>query len=190
MLLDILYCAIVNYICRQLIRYARRHMKNISINVAIGFICFAASSSQAAETAISESRDASTAYLGTANFVVGQVGRDCLSLIGRSETPQAFVATWQQRNTKYLIASQKYIEARIGEAQAAGGLERRNAVMGALLSAVRDGAEATVKSWLDRPEKGDACTRAVALIDSGKYDISATTPMYAELESLVSWAQN
>lgn len=161
--------------------------KNISF--AIIFICIAASSIQAAEPAASESRDASTAYLGTANFVVGRVGRDCLNLIGRSEPPQAFVATWQQRNTKYLIASQKYMEARLGEAEAAGGSERRNVVMGALGSAVRNGAEATVKSWLDRPEKADACRRAVALIDSGKYDVSSTSPMYAELESLVAWAQ-
>lgn len=165
-------------------------MKKIEISFVIAVMCFAVSSSQAGEPATSESRDASTAYLGTANFVVGRVGRDCLGLIGRSETPQAFVATWQQRNTKYLIASQKYMEARFGEAEAAGGLERRNAVISALGSAVRNGAESTVKSWLDSPEKGEACKRAVALIDSGKYDIASTTPMYAELESLVAWARN
>jgi hypothetical protein len=165
-------------------------MKNLSFSSAILFICFAAqSSSQAADLATSESRDASTAYLGTANFVVGRVGRDCLGLIGRTETPQAFAATWQQRNMKYLMASQKYMEARLGEAEAAGGPEKRSAVMNALSAAVRNGAETTVKSWLDRPEKLDACRRAVALVDSGKFDISATSPMYAELESLVAWSQ-
>lgn len=165
-------------------------MKNIGLSSAIVFICLAASGSQAAESATSESRDASTAYLGTANFVVGRVGRDCLSMIGRGETPQAFVATWQQRNMKYLSASQKYMDARLGEAEAAGGSERRNAVVSALMTAVRNGAETTVKSWLDRPEKTEACKRAVTLIDSGKYDISSTSPMYAELESLAAWAQN
>ena len=165
-------------------------MKNLSLSSAILLICVAAqSSSQAADLATSESRDASTAYLGTSNFVVGRVGRDCLGLIGRSETPQVFAATWQQRNMKYLMASQKYMEARLGEAEAAGGPEKRSAVMNALGAAVRNGAETTVKSWLDRPEKTDACKRAVALIDSGKYDVSATSPMYAELESLVAWAQ-
>lgn len=165
-------------------------MKKIRLSPAIVFVCLAASGSQAAESATSESRDASTAYVGTANFVVGRVGRDCLSMIGRSETPQAFVATWQQRNMKYLMASQKYMEARLGEAEAAGGLERRNAVVSALGTAVRNGAEATVKSWLERPEKVDACKRAVALIDAGKYDISSTSPMHSELESLVAWSQN
>jgi len=139
--------------------------------------------------ATSESRDASTAYLGTANFVVGRVGRDCLALLGRNETPQAFVSAWQQRNAKYLMASQKYMEARLGEAEASGGTEKRNAAMGALTAAVRNGAEATVNSWLNRPEKAEACKRAVALIESGAYDVSPTSPMYGELESLVSWAQ-
>jgi hypothetical protein len=165
-------------------------MTNLSLRSAI-FLIFVAtqSSSHAADPATSESRDASTAYLGAANFVVGRVGRDCLGLIGRSETPQVFVAAWQQRNMKYLMASQKYMEARLGEAEAVGGPERRNAVMSALVTAVRNSADTTVKSWLDRPEKADACKRAVALIDAGNYDISSTSPIYAELESLVAWAQ-
>lgn len=165
-------------------------MKNESAFLAIASLCLAASASQAAGFVTSESRDASTAYIGTANFVVGRVGRGCLNLIGRSETPQAFVATWQQRNTRYLIASQKYMDARLGEAEVAGGADRRNSVLSSLLTAVRNGAETTVRSWLDRPEKADACNRAVALIDSGQYDISSTSPMYAELESLVDWAKN
>lgn len=165
-------------------------MKSLSLSSVILLICVAAqSSSQAADLATSESRDASTAYLGAANFVVGRVGRDCLGLIGRSETPQVFAATWQQRNMKYLMASQKYMEVRLVEADAAGGPEKRSAVMNALGAAVRNSAETVVKSWLDRPEKTDACKRAVALIDTGKYDVSATSPMYAELESLVAWAQ-
>ena len=150
------------------------------VNIAAG---------QSPGSAASESRDASTAYLGTANFVVGRVGRDCLTLLGRSETPQAFASAWQQRNMKYLMASQKYMEARLAEAEATGGTEKRNAIMGALTAAVRSSAEATVKSWLDRPDKQEACKRTVALIESGAYDVSPTSPMYSELESLVSWAQ-
>lgn len=38
-----------------------------------------------------ESRDASTAYIGTVNFVVGRVGRDCLSKLGRKDSSQEFV---------------------------------------------------------------------------------------------------
>lgn len=144
---------------------------------------------QSVGSATSESRDASTAYIGTANFVVGRVGRDCLSVLGRTETPQAFVRVWQQRNIKYLMASQKYLDLRFGEAERSGGAENRKANMGALAEAVRSGAESTVKSWLDRPDKGEACKRAVAIIESGAYDFSPTSPMFTELENLLSWAQ-
>ena len=144
---------------------------------------------QTGGAATSESRDASTAYIGTANFVVGRVGRDCLSLLGRTDTPQSFVAVWQQRNFQYLMASQKYMEARFSEAEATGGMEKKNAIIGSLNAAVRSGAESTVKSWLDRPDKIEACKRAISLIESKAYDVSPTTPMYGELESLVAWAQ-
>lgn len=149
--------------------------------------CVLASEPNAAAT--SESRDASIAYLGTANFVVGRVGRDCLTLLGRNESPQAFVSAWQQRNGKYLLAMQRYMEARFREAEASGGVEKRNAIVGSLNSTVRSGAEATIKSWLDRPDKEGACKRAVTLVESGSYDVSTTSPMYGELEALVAWAQ-
>jgi hypothetical protein len=139
--------------------------------------------------ATSESRDASTAYLGTSNFVVGRVGRECLNLLGRTESPQTFVGAWQQRNVTYLMATQKYMAARFREAEAIGGVNSRNAVANALNSAVRNSAEVTVKSWLDRPDKQTACKRAVELIESGAFDVSTSTPMYKELEALVAWAQ-
>ncbi len=165
---------------------------NFTRLTALTLLVFAANYVAASEpntAATSESRDASTAYLGTANFVVGRVGRDCLSLLGRNESPQAFVSAWQQRNGKYLLAMQKYMEARFREAEMAGGVERRNAIVSSLNSAVRSGAEASIKSWLDRPDKEGACKRAVVLIESGSYDVSATSPMYGELEALVAWAQ-
>lgn len=167
---------------------------NIMISLRISAAAFLVSlttiaNAQTASPATSESRDASIAYIGTANFVVGRVGRDCLAMLGRTETPQAFVAVWQQRNVKYLMASQKYMDARFGEAEATGGTEKRNAIMGALTATVRTGAESTVKSWLDLPDKSEACKRSVAIIESGAYDFSPTSPMYGELDSLVSWAQ-
>jgi hypothetical protein len=145
---------------------------------------------QSLSSATSESRDASTAYIGTSNFVVGRVGRDCLNLLGRTETPQEFVGVWQQRNIKYLKASQKYLDLRFEEAERTGGPERRKAIMSELTITVRSGSESTVKSWLDRPDKAEACKRAVALIESGTYDFSPTSPMFTELESLVAWAQH
>jgi hypothetical protein len=143
---------------------------------------------QASPSPTTESRDASLAYIGTANFVVGRVGRDCLTLLGRSETPQAFVAAWQQRNAKYLHASAKYMEVRLQEAQSTGGNERREAVLRALTGAVQSSAAQTVASWLGRGDKLDGCKRAVALIENGTYDFTSSSPMFGELESLVQWA--
>lgn len=153
-------------------------------------VCFATfANSQSAVLVESESRDASIAYIGSTNFVVGRVARDCLTLIDRTETPQIFVSAWQQRNAKYLAATQKYMVARFAETEASGGVEKRNAVISALNSAVRNSAEATATTWLDKPDKLEACKRATSLIDSGGFDISPNSPMFQELENLVAWAQ-
>lgn len=152
------------------------------------FVCSSQSSSQPT-TVVSESRDASTAFLGTANFVVGRVGRDCLMAIGRNETPQVFVGMWQQRNAKYLVAMQKYLDARLAEAEVSGGVAGREKIMRELTVAVQTGAAAVLKTLLDHPDPLDACRRAVNFIDSGRYDVNQSMPIYPELELLVRWAE-
>ncbi len=137
----------------------------------------------------SESRDASIAFLGTANFVVGRLGRDCLVPIGRNETPQAFVNVWQQRNAKYLLAMQKYLDARLAEAEVAGGVAGREKIMRELTIAVQTGASAILKTLLDHPDQFDACRRAINFIDAGRYDVNQSMPIYPELEALIRWAQ-
>lgn len=81
------------------------------------------------------------------------------------------------------------MDMRLKEAQAAGGAESHDALLKTLTSVVRNAGESIVKSWLDRSDKVEACKRTIGLIESGSYDISASTPMFAELESLVMWAQ-
>lgn len=165
-------------------------MISLRISTVVFLISLATiASAQTTTLATSESRDASIAYIGVANFVVGRVGRDCLTLLGRSESPKDFVAVWQQRNAKYLQASQKYMDARLNEAEASGGVGQRNAIIDALTKSVRGVAESTVKSWLNQADKSEACKRSMAIIESGAYDFSPSSPMYAELESLATWAQ-
>jgi hypothetical protein len=142
-----------------------------------------------AVSVISESRDASIAFLGTANFVVGRLGRDCLAPIGRNETPQVFVNTWQQRNAKYLLAMQKYLDARLAEAEVAGGVAGREKIMRELTIAVQTGASAILKTLLDHPDQYDACRRAINFIDAGRYDVNQSMPIFNELEALTRWAQ-
>lgn len=157
--------------------------------IALLFSSASVAASQPAGTAKSESRDASVANIGGANFVVGRVARDCLSLVGSSEAPKAFVFRWQVRNTKYILASEKYLGARMAEDEAAGGVAKRNASMDELMALARRGGEGAVNVWLDRPDKLQACKVAIAIIESGAYDISPKLPMYEEHERLVQWAQ-
>ena len=137
----------------------------------------------------SESRDASLAYIGTINFIVGRAGSECLSTLGRSESPQQFVAVWQQRNAKYVNAAAMYMEKRLEEAQANGGAEKKAAVFREVTTASRASGETVVRGWFEKGTKEDACKRAVGLIEARAFDFTPQMPMYSELESLASWAQ-
>jgi hypothetical protein len=136
-----------------------------------------------------ESRDAATGYIGYANFLVGRVGSDCLSLLNRKETPQEFAAMWQQKNWKYVSAAAKHMEARLNDAQATGGAQKRDALLRAMTAPSQTSAAALVKSWLEQGDKTEACKRAVLLIESGAYDITKSSPMFAEIETLATWAK-
>lgn len=144
---------------------------------------------QTSDVVTSESRDAASAYMGTTNFVVGRLGRECLPLLGRSETPQEFVSAWQQRNAKYYAASMKYMVKRLDIALATGGTNVRDAVAREYGTAVRRDGEGSVADWFSKGSKEDVCKRAIALIDAGAMDISPKAPIYGELEALVSWAK-
>jgi hypothetical protein len=136
-----------------------------------------------------ESRDAATGYVGHTNFLVGRVGRDCLSLLNRKETSQEFASMWQQKNWKYVSAASKHMEARLNEAQASGGAQKRDALLRAITTPSQTSAAAMVKSWLEQGDKTEACKRAILLIESGAYDITKSSPMFAELEALSAWGK-
>lgn len=146
-------------------------------------------SAQNNDSVTSESRDAASAYMGTTNFVVGRLGRECLSLLGRPETPKEFVGAWQQRNAKYYSASMKYMVKRLDVALASGGANARDDVARAYGTAVRRNGEGAVADWFSKGSKEDVCKRAVALIDAGAMDVSPKVPIYGELEALATWAK-
>lgn len=145
--------------------------------------------SQSVDTVVSKSRDAASAFIGTTNFVVGRIGRDCLVLLGRPESANEFVGAWQQRNTRYYAASVKYMVRRLEEALAAGGAADRDAVAHAYGSAVRREGEATVERWFQQDSKEKVCGRVVSLIDAGAMDVNPKLPIFTELEALAAWAQ-
>lgn len=143
---------------------------------------------QQAAPATSDARDAASAYIVTGNFIVGRIGRECLALVGRPESPQDFVANWQQRNAPFVKASSRYMDARMAEAAASGGPERREAVLRELRAGVQGSGEAAVQSLL-QGRKEDSCMRAVTLVDAGALDISPKVPIYDQIEALVRWAE-
>ena len=143
---------------------------------------------QVKERIESESRDAAVGFIGNTNFVVGRIGRDCLSVVGRSETPQQLVEAWQQRNLKYLVAVERYMGLRLEEAFADGGEKKRDEVMKAATQGAQELGAATVRSWLESGDKLAACKRALSLVDSGALDVHPRMPLYSELEALREWA--
>lgn len=149
-------------------------------------LTFAPAVAQASASAASESRDAALAYIGTMNFAVGRLGRDCLNLTGASETPQQFASRWQQRNQRYLAASSKYLTQRLNEVQ---DKTQQTALQAELSKAVQSSAAKILQNWLGQGDKSSACQRVLASVERGDYDFNPTSEMYVELESLVRWAQ-
>jgi hypothetical protein len=157
--------------------------------VLIGTMFLAQSAVQADSSApfATESRDASAAYVGTANFIVGRMARECLEIIGRKETPQEYVSLWQKRNSKYYAASATYMTMRLKEAERTGGKELMNKVLAAYTGAVRGDGEAAVRATLSKGEKSEACKRWTAIVDSGAFDFNSSSPMSEELDALVRY---
>lgn len=142
---------------------------------------------QARESVATESRDAATAFIGTLQFTVGRIGRDCLVLLQRAETPQEYVKAWLQRNGRYTTAASIYLEARLNEAESKGE-GAKNALMRDLAS-IRNASEENINSLYAKSGKEAACKRMIGLIDSGAYDITSSAPIFGELEALLAWAQ-
>ncbi len=137
----------------------------------------------------SESRDAASAYIGTSNFIVGRVARDCFESLERKDTPKEFVAIWQKRNERYYSAALAYMTARLDEAQAAGGEAAVQKVESAYAAAVRGNGVAAVEGMFKSGDRVDVCKKIVASIDAGAFDVTPEAKMYGELEALVSFVE-
>jgi hypothetical protein len=143
----------------------------------------------AQQSTASESRDTATLVVSSSNFAVGRLANECLALVGRNESPQQFVAQWQQRNAVFVNASARYMDKRLEEAAGSGGAERREALLREVKAAVQGQGESVVRSLLGNGRKEEACMRAITLLDTGALDISPKMPMYSEVEALVRWAE-
>lgn len=144
---------------------------------------------QTSERVHSESRDAALGYMGTANFLIGRIGRECLAIVGRPESPQQFVQAWQGRNSRFVMAAAKYMESRLAEVAVTGGEERRNAVLKDMMSRSQSAADGLLLTWYKSGPKEDVCRRAVEMVDTGKLDVSPNVSIFGDLQALVEWAR-
>ena len=161
-----------------------RHLTPLLL--AAGF-AQAAGAQQAAPAGTPE-RDAAAVYIAQADFIVGRLATECLTVVGRAESPKTFTTRWQQTNARYLNASKRYVERRAGEAAAAGGDAQRDAVRNAFAKAVKDGGDQQVGALLQgRREEG--CMYGVTLVETGALDFNAKMPQFDALEALARWAE-
>jgi hypothetical protein len=162
-----------------------------SLSVLIVVLALSAPAARAQQTSsvISEGRDAALGYTAASNVLIGRIGRDCLAVLGRKESPQEFVQNWQTRNSSYLTASAKYMEMRLNEVLAISGPERRDAVLRDMQREARASADGLLQQWFRDGSKEEVCKRSVGLVDAGAFDISPRSPMFTELQALVDWAK-
>jgi hypothetical protein len=161
----------------------------VSVSAGVLIILLATSASAQDDALESESRNVASAFMGAANFVVGRIGIECLSMLGRLETPREFVNIWQERNAKYYTASTKYIAKKMEAADALGGSIARDAVLKDYSTIVRKEGEGIIKDWIGKGNKRDGCHQAVMMIDKGVLDVSPEAAIYQDLEALAVWSK-
>jgi hypothetical protein len=159
-------------------------MRHRRLTLALLAACLAPSAGAQSASFATQERDLAAIDIASTNLVVSRLGTLCLALVGRPETPQAFVADWQQRNVRYVSASAKYLDQRVAQAATEG---RREQALGEIRAVVENNAEAALRQLLEG-RKEDGCMRAITLSDTGALDISPKLPDYDQIEALARWA--
>jgi hypothetical protein len=131
-------------------------------------------------------RDSAAVFVAMSHFAVGRLGSECLAIIGRAESGQAFANTWKDRNALFVAASTRYLDQRVEEAGAQGGPERRAAAQREIVQVVQASGENLLRTLL-QGRREDGCMNAVTLVETGVLDINTKLPQYSELEALVLW---
>jgi hypothetical protein len=162
-------------------------MRHLTLLLAAAGLASSAGAQQAASVATPE-RDAAALYVAQADFIVATLAGQCLEVVGRAVSPRNFIADWEQRNARYLKASNVYLNRRLDEATAAGGEARRLEVAQSFHQTVQDGAEATLRKLL-QGRREDGCMDGITLIDTGRLDVNDRLPQFKQIEALAAWAE-
>jgi hypothetical protein len=157
---------------------------SLSIVVAIS----AGAAFAQARLEFTEPRNAAAAFVGTTNFVVGRMARECYQILNESESfVKAHARDWQLRNEKFYAASVAYMGKLLDEAEHKGGAAAKQSVLSAYTAAVRGDGTKTIEDWMKKGDKLDVCRKHVALAQQGELDIKPGRPFYEELQGLVNY---
>lgn len=160
-------------------------MRRCRLTLALLAACLAQAAGAQSASFATQERDLAALDIASTNLVVSRLGAMCLALVGRPETPQAFVADWQQRNSRFVSASAKYLDQRVAQAAAEG---KRDQALREIRTVVQNNADATLRQLLEG-RKEDGCMHAITLSDTGALDISPKLLQYDQLEALARWAE-
>lgn len=178
-----------------MIQHASPSFANIAFRALVVFLCALAllgtlCASASAQTS-EDSRDASADVVLTASFIVGRIGRDCLSELGRPETPRGYLNSWRRENATYYDAADKYMAQRLSKVDDVFDRDRIESMYYRVAAAKGD---AIVGQWFEHHRKADVCRFALTMIDTGATNVdaiaqSATPPIIDDLHALVEWAK-
>ena len=165
--------------------------RRINILFMAAFLSLGAMAEGIGGRVATKARDSSAAFVATQNFIVGRLGRDCLSDIGRSETALEYQTKWQKDNAKYYGAATKYMEIRLAEIADPAD---RDALERSYYGSVQKTGEAAVSRQFSNGSKSDVCKYAITLVDTGSMNIEEFGKankllIMQDLEELVEWAK-
>ena len=167
---------------------------NPSISLcAVAFLAGVVTIAEARAASVeSKPRDASATFVETQHFIVSRIGRDCLTEIGRTETPLEYQAKWQRDNARYFDAARKYLATRLTEIENPAA---RDTVERAFYSSAERTGEAATAQLFSKGAKYEVCKYAMTLVDTGSMNIeefgkAANLPIMKDLEELVAWAKS
>lgn len=134
----------------------------------------------------SEPHNAAAAAIGTQNFIVGRMAKECYATIGKPESfVQEFTQAWQKRNDPYLTAAIMYTANLLSYYERTQGPEIKQAVLQAYVQAVRGQGAAAVADRFASGSRVEVCNRFISQVDAGLFDVTPDYPFFKELTEVV-----
>jgi hypothetical protein len=160
--------------------------------ILVGFLYAVTIAQAQGPSPFTEGRNAAAAFIGTQNFMIGRMSRECQPVL---EKPEAWVkepvTAWQSRNSRYWRANLNYMTKQLDAALAKGGASVRDRVVAAYSSAVHKDGAGAVDDWFNKSKgsRQEACERFFSFLTEGKFDIRSGGPLSTELDDLVEHFQ-